>query len=65
LFIALLITGLYFVAKELLLRRILTLPQLAAILVFLTALGYFLPKYGGQILALVQRLLPQLLSMIF
>ena len=56
---------LYFAARELLIRRILTLPQLAIVFATLAVFIYFLPKYGGNVLALLQRFLPQVLSLIF
>ena len=56
---------LYFAARELLIRRILTLPQLAIVFTALAFFIYFLPKYGGNVLALLQRFLPQVLSLIF
>ena len=56
---------LYFAARELLIRRILTLPQLAVVFAALAVLIYLLPKYGGNLLALLQRFLPQVLSLIF
>ena len=56
---------LYFAARELLIRRILTLPQLAVVFAALAVLIYLLPKYGGNVLALLQRFLPQVLSLIF
>jgi len=63
--IALLAAVIYFVAREILIRRILTLPQLAIIIATLSALLFLLLKYGGAILGLFQRFLPQLLSLIF
>ena len=56
---------LYFAARELLIRRILTLPQLAVVFAALAVLIYLLPKYGSNVLALLQRFLPQVLSLIF
>ena len=63
--IALIAATLYFSARELLIRRILTLPQIAILIGVLTVLVFLLPRYGGNILALFQRFLPQLLSLIF
>ena len=63
--IALLAAVIYFVAREILIRRILTLPQLAIIIATVSALLFLLLKYGGAILGLLQRFLPQFLSLIF
>ena len=63
--IALFAAALYFAAREFLIRRILTLPQLAILIGALAVLVFLLPRYGGSIFALLQRFLPQLLSLIF
>ena len=63
-FIALVLAAIYFTARELLIRRILNLPQLLIVCVALAAAFYFLPRYGGAVLALIQRVLPQLISFI-
>ena len=62
--IALALAAMYFTARELLIRRILNLPQLIIVCVALAAALYFLPRYGGAIMALIQRVLPQLISFI-
>ena len=62
--IALVLAAIYFTARELLIRRILNLPQLLILCVALAAALYFLPKYGGALIALIQRVIPQLISFI-
>ena len=62
--IALILAAIYFTARELLIRRILNLPQLLIVCVALAAALYFLPRYGGALIAMVQRFLPQLISFI-
>ena len=62
--IALVLTAIYFTARELLIRRILNLPQLLILCVALAAALYFLPRYGGALIALIQRVIPQLISFI-
>ena len=63
--IALLAAAIYLVVREILIRRILTLPQLAIIIAIMSAILFLLLKYGAVILGLLQRFLPQLLSLIF
>ena len=63
--IALFAAALYFAARELLIRRILTLPQLAVLISALAVLIFLLPRYGGNIITFFQRFLPQLISLIF
>ena len=62
---ALVLAAIYFTARELLVRRILKLPQLLIICVALAAALYFLPRYGGALIALIQRVLSQLIPSIF
>ena len=62
--IALVLAALYFTARELLIRRILNLPQLLILCVAVAAALYFLPRYGGALVALIQRIIPQLISFI-
>ena len=61
---ALVIAAIFFVARELLIRRILNLPLLLVMCVAIAAALYLLPRYGGAFVALIQRILPQLLSFI-
>ena len=61
---ALVIAAIFFVARELLIRRILNLPLLLVMCVAIAAALYFLPRYSGAIVALIQRILPQLVSFI-
>jgi hypothetical protein len=63
--IAFLAAAIYFAAREILIRLILTLPQLAIIISALAVLLFLLPRYGGTLFGLAQRFLPQPLSLIF
>ena len=62
--IALILAAIYFIARELFIRRILNLPRLLIVCVALAAALYFLPRYGGALIGLIQRFLPQLISFI-
>ena len=62
--IALVLAAIYFTSRELLIRRILNLPQLLMLCVALAAALYLLPRYSGPLLGLIQRIFPQLISFI-
>ena len=56
--IALVLAAIYFTARELLIGRILNLPQLLIVCVILAAALYFLSRYGGPFIALIQKVIP-------
>ena len=62
--IALVLAAIYFTARELLIGRILNLPQLLIVCVILAAALYFLSRYGEPFIALIQKVIPQLISFI-